>query len=201
MALQTTPLQHLNTLVLMYAGQLAAEGRLQELLLLGFTREHIARLRGVTLTDMVGMAGSLKGTIIDARIDPAAMDALFAISERVSREREAELALVKAGASQKLMRELFGLSVHQYVMDREYLGIKGQDAGRRGTVDDATAAEVWRQWRTLGDALDEVGRYLAVHASTRLPVRDIEAVLSRHWAADGQTQAMARREALEFFAA
>lgn len=186
MSIHTNPQQHLNSMVLMYAGQLAAEGEYKALMSIGFTREHIVRLRGINLADMAGMARSLKGTVIDAKIDPDAIDALFDIAERVAEEKATELALVKAGASQKLMHRLFGLNVHQYVMDREYLGIKGADVGRRGSLDEATLNDVWQLWQSLG-RLGEARRYLAVHAATRVLVRDIEAALGKHPSA-GETQ-------------
>ncbi len=186
MSIHTAPQQHLNSMVLLYASQLAAEGEIAALMSIGFTREHIARLRGINLTDMASMARTLKGTVIDAKIDPDAIDALFDIAERVAKERETELALVKAGASRPLMARLFGLNVHQYVLNREYLGIKGKDAGRRGHLDEAASNKVWLLWQSLG-RLGEAHRYLAVHEATGVPVRDIEAVLGRH-AADGEPQ-------------
>jgi len=182
--MQTAPQQHLNSMVLMYASQLAAEGEISALMSIGFTREHITRLRGINLADMASMARTLKGTVIDAKIDPDAIDTLFDIAERVAKERETELALVKAGASRPLMARLFGLNVHQYVLNREYLGIKGKDAGRRGHLDEAASNKVWLLWQSLG-RLGEAHRYLAVHEATGVPVRDIEAVLGRHEAETG----------------
>jgi hypothetical protein len=176
----TNPTQHLNTLLLMYAGQLAAEGDVAALKSMGFRNDHILRFGNLNLFQMATMARSLKGRLIDAKVDPEAVDALFRISERASKEKEVELALVKAGASQKLMARLSGLTLHQYVALRDHAGVKHTDVGRRGELDEAAAGAVWQCWQSLGWMADEARRYLAVHAATNVLVRDIEATLKKN---------------------
>ena len=180
-----TPTENLNAMLLMYAGQLAAEGDYPALRKMGFKNEQIGRFKRISVFQMSTMARSLGGKLINARVDPDAIDALFKICERASSEKETELALVKAGASQELMKRLFGLNLHQYVIDRDFIGIKNSDVGRRKALDEAADAEVWQAWQSLAWQADEARRYLGVHSATGVSIRDIEATLKRHGAWHG----------------
>ncbi|PZN69551.1 MAG: hypothetical protein DM484_29505 [Candidatus Methylumidiphilus alinenensis] len=176
-----TPQQNINMWFLIFAGQLAADGQYQTLLDLGFKREHIGILQKLRLSDVTGIVGSVTGAVIQAKVDPAAVDILFRIGDRLRTEREVELEFIKAGASQRLMNELFGIDVHQYVLDRDLLGIKGTDSGRRRKIADETASWVWMLWHSDGDKgndkASEITKYLDTHRATGLSLRDIENII------------------------
>ena len=176
-----TPQQNINMWFLVFAGQLAADGQYQTLLDLGFRREHIGILQRLSLSDVTGIVGSVTGAVIQAKVDPAAVDILFRIGDRLRTEREVELEFIRAGASQRLMNELFGIDVHQYVLDRDLLGIKGTDSGRRRKVAEETALRVWRTWHSDGDRgngeASEITKYLDTHRATGLSLRDIENII------------------------
>ena len=72
---------------LIFAGQLAADGQYQTLLDLGFRRERLGILQKLSLSDVTGIVGSVTGAVIQAKVDPAAVDILFRISDRLRSER------------------------------------------------------------------------------------------------------------------
>ena len=92
-----------------------------------------------------------------------------------------ELEFIKAGARQRVINELFGIDVHQYVLDRELLGIKGTDSGRRRKFADETASQIWLLWHSDGDKGNneacEITKYLDTHRATGLSLRNIENII------------------------
>jgi hypothetical protein len=171
------PEHHLNTLVLMYAGQLAASENYMKLLGLGFRRDQIEKLQNLNFGDVTDMATVLNGTVVEARVDPVAVDLLFEILSRRRREREKINDLIRAGASQRLMEDLFGMDAHLFAEYRTALGLKGMAVGRCPDPDEATTATVWSLWQSTEDLGDEGARLLRVHDRTGLPVRLIERVI------------------------
>jgi hypothetical protein len=180
------PIQHLNSLVLMFMGQLAADDDIAALKEMGVEDDQIQRLKTIRLSDMTIMARTLNGKIINTRINSDSFDALLRIAERTTQEKEFEMALIKAGATKDLMTRLAGLSIHQYVMLRKAAGINGEGAGRRRDLDEKTADDVWLTWQALGWMANEGRRYLAVHSATGVLIRDIEATLKKYGTQDGR---------------
>jgi hypothetical protein len=167
----------LNILVLMYAGQLAAAENYTKLLGLGFRRDQIAKLQNLHFMDITDLATVASGTVIETRVDPEAVDLLLEIMSRRRREREKIDDLIRAGASQRLMEDLFGIDPHLFSQYRNKLGIKGMIKGRCPEPDDDTTATVWRLWQSTEELGDEGTRFLIVHQHTGLSVRLIERVV------------------------
>lgn len=172
-----TPQQNINLLFFNYACQLAADGQYQTLMALGFKRYQIPIMQSLSVSELAGIAGSVNASVIQAKVDPNAVDILFRIGDRRRMEREIELKLIQAGASQRLMRELFGTNVQQYGAERELLGLKGTDCGRRPRLDMGIVDKVWAMWHADDQHDNEPEKYLDIYQATGLSVRDIEAIV------------------------
>lgn len=179
-----TPQQNLNMFFFTYVCQLAAEGQYQALMNLGFKRYQIPIMQSLSISDLAGIAVSVNASVIQAKVDPTAVDILFRIGDRLRMEREIELKLIEAGASQRLMRELFGTNVQQYGAERELLGLKGTDCGRRPRLDMETIDRVWAMWHGGEHGDSEAEKYLSIYQSTNVSVRDIEAIVRGDMVAD-----------------
>jgi hypothetical protein len=167
----------LNTLVLIYAGQLAAAENYTKLLGLGFRRDQIVKLQKLLFMDVTDLATVASGTVVEARVDPEALDLLLEIVNRRRREREKIDDLIRAGATQRLMEDLFGMDANLFSQHRDKLGIKGVGVGRCPDPDEETSARVWTLWQSTADLGDEGTRFLIVHEHTDLSVRLIERVV------------------------
>lgn len=176
---------NLNTNVLAFAGQLAAEGRYAVLLGMGVRQDQIPRLSNLSFADIAMMGASvLSAALIHARIDADVLDIVFRNLDRTQREMEGIRRLIGAGASQCLMHELTGMDGDRYAQFRRVLGLHGSGGGRPRELlrGEATAAEVaeaeriWTLWQASSDR-EEVERWLWVHDQTGHSLRLIERVL------------------------
>jgi hypothetical protein len=181
----STAERYLNTNVLSFIGQLAAEGRYAALISLGAREDQIPRLSTLSFVDMATLGGCpLSASLVQARIDPVVLDLLFLTLERKQRESECIRRLMLAGASQRLMEELTGMEAARYADYRRVLSLRGADNGRPKELlrarpsprDSEEATRIWRAWRESA-SLDEIERWLRVHEATGQSLRVIERVI------------------------
>lgn len=177
--------QNLNTNVLAYIGQLAAEGRYAVLLGLGVRQDQIPKLSALSFHDIAIMAASaLSAALIHTSLDANVLDIVFRNLERSQLESERARQLILAGASQRLMEELTGMDGARYAQYRLILGLQGTGGGRprellrEGSTpgDLEGAGKIWQAWQASED-LEEAERWLWVHDTTGYSLRIIERVV------------------------
>lgn len=174
--------------VLRYALQRVHEGDLSAALDLGFTVDEIHSMEALTSKDFEHLS-RLSAHFLRVQVDHETYRAMIDRVNEESRAKEAQDALLRAGAPRRLINEMYGWSALQYAHRRRLLGIKSTP-GRPPNLAEGDEMTVWRLWQELGEATLPQ-RYLQVAVTAGVTVAAVHNLV-RSWEQTGQNPSSVR---------
>lgn len=136
----------LNLLILVT--KMAAQGDFPTMRKLGIRHDQLDKLQALSTQEIQQIALITKAKFVSIQFDADALDMAINIGHHRVGERNAIIALLKAGATRPIMHQLFGLTQSETANLRRFLALPKAD-GRPPVPTEQQETALWHVWQQI----------------------------------------------------
>lgn len=161
--------------------RMAARGDYPGMRELGIRHDQIDKLQGLSTHQIQQMAMISKARFVDIKVDADALDTVIEISRQRAEQHSVAIALLKAGATNPIMQQLFGMTPADIAELRRFLVLPKVE-GRPVKHAEHEENELWLAWQDIKrKPMDLPQQLLSLHEMTGVKIYAIWPFLQK-WA-------------------